>query len=240
MSHAWFVFKNNVVSGPFQTEQIREQVQSEQIPNTAFIWCKGQREWIPAWNWEAQLVNLSDGAASFSTPTQPSWYYDAGASTHGPMSQAELIQQLKSSTDLNRTRVWAVGMPRWTSLFEVPELMEQLGMNHREHPRAPLLGSVVISKASEDAQSTLMKASSISVGGLGLRGAHSFQKGDLVNLVVKASELSGPIHIQGEIVYTTKSECTGIRFSKIHPETQSIIFDYVKRFHAEQDATQAA
>jgi hypothetical protein len=52
-----------------------------------------------------------------------------------------------------------------------------------------------------------------------------------VNLLIKSASLPAPLHLTGEVAYITAQGYVGIRFVKAHPEAQTIIIDYVKRFN---------
>ena len=234
MAHAWFIYSNDLVSGPFETEVVREKLNTGQIPAGSFIWWKGQREWIPVASWESQVDQIIRSAAD--RVQKPVWYIDAGKTPLGPLTESELIENLKSMASLSRIRLWAVGMEKWTSLFEISEVMESLGLSRRENQRAPLMGTVAVTRSNEDPKGFVLKAASISIAGLGVTGPHDLRMGDVVSLLIKSAEIPGNIHLRGEVAYVSSNGYAGIRFERVHPETQSIIFDYVKRFNADDTA----
>ncbi len=228
MSHAWFLYSNEVVTGPFKTEDVQTRINTGALPPKSFIWWKGQREWIPIATWQEQLDSIL--AAATTQAQKPVWYIDAGTSPIGPLTQDEMISNLNSINDLGRVRLWAVGMQKWVSLFELHDVMELLGISRREHERAPLMGSVAVTRSNEDPRGFVVRAASISVAGMGLSGSHDLRRGDEVALLIKSPDLPGNIHVRGEIAYTTEQGYAGVRFAKTSAETQAIILDYVKRF----------
>lgn len=247
MTPLWFVHANEVVVGPFNTEQIRQQMTSGGIPPDSYVWWKGQREWMPLSVWQARLPEILNAAQSRAQ--KPIWYIDLGNSPLGPLTQNELIDNLKGVATLNRVKLWAIGMQKWTSLFELHDIMEVLGISRRENERAPLLGTAAISRSNDDPKGFVLKTSSISIAGMGVTGHHDLRRGDRVSVLVKSNELGGSIHLKGEVAYVTRRQDTGqnvdqnmdpdvgqsyagIRFQQVHPEIQDLIRSYVKRFNA--------
>lgn len=229
MNPAWFVYSNDVVSGPFSTEQVRVKLQSGQLPAASYIWWKGQREWIPVALWESQLGQI---VKTMNEQVQnPVWYVNSSGSPIGPLTQRELIENLKGLSNLSNVQLWAAGMEKWTGLFEMHDIMELLGISRRENARAPLMGSVAITRSNDDPKGFVLRAASVSIAGLGVTGSHDLRKDDELSLLVKSNEFPGPLHLRGVVAYVTSNGYAGIRFHKIPAETQSLIFDYVKRFH---------
>ncbi len=217
-----------MVKGPFSTEQIEAGLQTGDIAGSSFIWWKGQREWMPINLWKSQLPTILDAQNQLQKPV---WYIDVGASPMGPLTQAELIGNLRALEELSRVRIWAVGMKKWMSIFEMHDVMELIGISRRETDRAPLMGSVALSRSNDDPKSFMLRAASISINGLGLSGAHDLRRGDEVAMLVKSTELASHLHVRGTVIYVTEAGYAGIRFTTANSETQSLIFDYVKRFN---------
>lgn len=228
----WFVYSNEVVSGPFDTQQVKEQLNLGRWTESSFIWWKGQREWMPIQAWSSQLNTILRNREEKTH--SPVWYLDVTGSPIGPLTQSEMLQHLRSLSNLNRVRLWTVGMEKWTNLFDLPEIMDQLGVMKRENERAPLMGAVAISRFSEDARPIVARAASISVGGLGVNDAHGLTKGDEVQVLIKSQEFPGPIRIKAHIVYVTAQGYAGMKFHNVHGETASLILDYVKKFNHPQ------
>jgi hypothetical protein len=238
MSQTWFIYSNDVVTGPFFTEEVQLKLSINELGANSFIWWKGQREWIQISSWQADLNNIV--ATLISNQQKAIWYIDLGKAPLGPLTQSELLESLRNVTDLNRARLWAVGMKKWQTLFELHEVMELLGISRREHDRAPLMGTVAISRSNEAPKGIVAKAASISVGGIGVSNANDLRRGDEVALLIRTSDIPGNLHLRGEVVYVTESGHAGIRFGKVHPETHSLIHDYIKRFITDQKSEDSA
>lgn len=238
MAKLWFLYINNVVSGPFTTEKIKERKSIGEIGASTFIWWKGQREWITLDTWESQLDSILQSVTT--TKQKQIWYIDNGTSQLGPLTQSELIENLRAETDLAPIRVWAVGMPNWKGVYEMFDIMELLGISRREHERAPLMGSVVVTRSNIDPKGFKVKAASISIAGIGVAGAQDLHRGDVLSILINSSDLPSQLHARGEVVYVTPSGYAGIRFHAVHAEMHSIIQDYVKKFGIGEAAIRSA
>lgn len=235
--HAWFIYSNEKVSGPFATETVREKVASGQLAQNSYVWWKGEREWVHVATWLTQVDRIVQTASERAS--KPVWYVDAGKSPTGPLTEKELIDHLKTCGSLGRVRLWAVGMEKWTPLFELAEVMELLGLSRRENERAPLMGSVTVSRSNDAPQVFDVRAASISVDGMGLTGRHDLRPGDTLNLTVRSAELSETLLLNGEVAYVTSNGYAGVRFQKVTAEMHSTIVEYVRRFQAPGDDTQS-
>ncbi|HVK62155.1 MAG TPA: GYF domain-containing protein [Bdellovibrionales bacterium] len=229
MNAMWFIYTNEVVSGPFPTEAVRAKIRAGEIAPGSFVWWKGQREWIPVATWETQADQIVQTA--IDRTQKAVWYLDTDGNPVGPLTETELILQLRGHENLTRIRLWAVGMEKWQSVFELSEIMDQLGLSRRENERAPLMGTVAVTRSNEDPRGYVVRAASISVGGMGLTGQHDLRIGDRISLLIKSNEFSSNIHVRGEVAYVTSQGYVGVRFEHVHSETQAIIIDYVKRFN---------
>lgn len=239
MSHAWFLYIDNVVSGPFSTDQVKSKIQEDDLKAKCFIWWKGQREWIPVSTWEKDLDAILEATANANK--KPIWYVDIGGTKPaGPLTQNEMVEMIKSAREIDRIRLWSVGMKQWQSLFELHDIMEMVGISRRETPRAPLMGTVAINRIGPEPKGLVVRAASISVAGIGVADASELRRGDEVALLVKSPDLKSSIHVRGEVVYVTPNGYAGVRFHQIHPEAKSIIHDYVKRFTIEGEKNKSA
>ena len=240
MGLVWFVYSNDVVSGPFKTEEVQTKLSTGQLPSATFIWWKGQHEWMPITNWQNQLSQIL--AANQVNPVSQIWYLDVGTgSPIGPITQKELLDHLTRLESLNRVHLWTAGLANWQKIFEFQEIMDRLGISRRENARAPLMGSVAVTRSNDEPGSYVLKAASISAGGMGITGKHDLRKEDQLSLLLKSGEFPSGLHVRGTVAYVTANGYVGIRFHKLHAETHSVIADYVKRFNGEaSDSTTAA
>jgi hypothetical protein len=228
VTQEWFIYSDNVVTGPFTTEQVDQCLSAGIWSGECFVWWKGQREWMPVKNWKEQLATIVKNESEKSQ--SPVWYVDVGGSSVGPLTQKEMISHLRGVANLNKTRLWSVGLDKWTNIFELHEVMEELGISRRENDRAPLMGTVAISRADQQGP-VLVKAASVSIAGMGCNDAGFLVKGEQVQLIIKSNEFPTPLRVTGSVAYVTAQGYAGIRFDTLHPETSTVVFDYVKRFN---------
>ncbi len=234
MSISWFLFANDVVTGPFTTDEVSVKLESGVITPHAFIWWKGQREWIQLTVWRQQLPAILQ-AVNLHSQQNSIWYIEMDGSRLGPITQTELVGHLKSLRDISKAKLWAVGMPAWADIFELHDVMDLIGLSRRESERAPLMGTVTVSRSNDDPRSFTLRAGSISTGGLGMSGSHDLRRGDRISLVVKSSELAAPLHVNAEVLYVTSKNFVGVKFLHLQAEMLSFIMDYVRRFSQSTD-----
>ncbi len=234
MAHEWFVYSENIVTGPFTTEQVDQCMTAGIWSDACFIWWKGQREWMPISSWREQLEKIVKSESEKSH--NPVWYVDVGGSSLGPLTQNEMISHLRSVTTLNKVRLWSASLDKWTNIFEIHDIMEELGISRRENERAPLMGTVAVSRVDQQGPA-VVKAASISEAGMGLNDAGFLVKGEQVQLLIRSSEFPHALRFTGSVAYVTSQGYAGVKFDELHPETASFVVDYVKRFNIPLKAT---
>lgn len=234
MAHEWFVYSEKIVTGPFTTEQVDQCLTAGIWASDCFIWWKGQREWMPISSWREQLDKILKGETESSQNAV--WYVDMNGSSVGPLTQKEMITQLRGVSSLNKVRLWSVGLNKWTDIFELHDIMEELGLSRRENERAPLMGSVAISRADQQGP-VIVKAASLSGDGMGLNECGFLVKGEQIQLIIKSDEFPHPVRVNGSVAYVTTQGYAGVKFQEVHPEALSLIIDYVKRFNVPLRAT---
>lgn len=233
----WFVHREGTVLGPFSSYEIEARVLDGTLGEGCLIWARGTTEWSPIAEWKdlqtkvEALQKVADGRI---------WYCDSGSGQPaGPLTQSELIDHLKGLTRLEAVTLWGTGLHKWMPLFEVPDVMDLLGISRRENPRAPLLGSIAITPIGSTIPAQVLPALTISIGGFGVRTAGFLNRGDRVQIAIKSSDLPSTIHATGEVVYVSRSGDAGIKFTELPAESKSILFDHVRRF-TDASATKAA
>ncbi|RYZ65416.1 MAG: hypothetical protein EOP09_14305, partial [Proteobacteria bacterium] len=229
MSISWFLYSDDVVTGPFSTEDVNVKLQSGVVSPHSFIWWKGQREWIQITVWSQQLPTILR-AIDFSSQLNPVWYIEMAGSRLGPITQTELVSHLKSLRDLTKVKLWAVGMPAWANIFELHDVMDLIGISRRENERAPLMGNVTITRTSDAPRTYTLRSASISAGGVGMVGSNDLRPGDEIELVINSAHLGAVLHARGKVLYINSKNFVGVQFSHPQAEMVSVISDYVKKF----------
>lgn len=227
MTLIWYIYSNDVVSGPFSTENIEAGIQARKWSEQALIWWKGQREWVSIETWRKDLKNILDGLRTNIQTT--AWYVEHLGTQKGPMNAKELQSYAQSNGIIGSCRVWTTGMDRWMSVFEINELVSYFGITRRKYPRAPFKGDLIV-KQKDIPDELIAHPGSISEGGLGVRGLESVKKGDELDLLIRSPLLVQDIEGHARVVYTNIGGYTGLEFSDLKHEYKTLINDYVNQF----------
>jgi hypothetical protein len=228
MKTLWFVHRDGAVFGPFSSDDIENGIADGSFGPTCLIWARGTHEWSPIIQWKqlAQKIEASQKAADNRV-----WYCDSGAGHPiGPLTQSELAEHLRGLNRWDIVTVWGTGLLKWLPLFEVPEVMDLVGISRREKPRVPLLGQIAMTTVGSQVPAQLLPSLSISVGGLGVKNAGGFNRGDKVQIAIKSQDISGTIHALGEVLYVSRMGDAGIRFLDISPDHAKLIAKHVQLF----------
>lgn len=227
MGQIWYIYFNEVVSGPFSTESIESGLAQNKWSMDALIWWKGQREWVAIDDWRKDLKNIQESIKTNAKTT--AWYVEHLGAQKGPMNAKELHSYVQSNGIGTTCRVWAEGMERWMNIFEINELVQLFGITRRKHDRAPFSGELIV-KNESNPEILIAKAGSISAGGLGARGLDKVQKGESLSIQINSPLLIKEISSSAKVVYSNPGGFTGLEFEKLQPNFASIINDYVKQF----------
>lgn len=228
MSLIWYIYSNDIVSGPFSTENVESGLEQKKWSDQAMIWWKGQREWVSIEVWRKDLSNILESLKSNIQTT--AWYVEYLGTQKGPMNSRELLSFAQSNGVIGSCRVWSVGMDRWTTIFEIPELVAYFGITRRKYARAPFKGDLLIKKSSNIQDTLIAHAGSISAGGMGVKGLDTIQIGEDINLQLQSPLLIQGIQTNAVVVYTNIGGYTGLEFKDLPKEFESIITDYVNQF----------
>ncbi len=240
MEKIWFLYSSidKKVSGPFVSDDVHRKLSAGEITPDCNIWWKGQREWLSVHTW------ISSGEKLLKSQKEKSnsaiWYLDLGGEPTGPLTQSEMIDSLRGHQNFNRIRLWTVGMKTWKSIFEFSEVMDALGVSRREHTRAPLIANVQLNRAGDSEISIVLKAATLSIAGVGLNNANSLIKGEELQIMIKSDEFSAPIRARVIVIYVSSNGNAGLKFQQLQPESQSIIYDYIRKFTTSDEAPQKA
>lgn len=229
MKAIWFIHRGGAVSGPLTSVEVDRRIGAGTIDPDTLIWARGSNEWTPAAQWK-DLQSRIEAVDAFSNGRV--WYCDPGSGQPaGPLTQNELVQHLKGHTRLEAISLWGTGLARWMPLFEIPEVMDLIGISRREHPRAPLLGQAAITSAGSSVPAQVLSTLTVSVGGFGVKQAGLLTIGDRVQIALKSNDLPSVIHATGKVIYVSRTGEAGIGFLDLSAEAHSILFDHIRRFH---------
>src|SRR5690606_6063040 len=108
---------------------------------------------------------------------------------------------------------WTKGMKAWAPIFEFNDLLDDLGINKRQFPRADIEGRVSIKVGSQSLDGILL---TISEGGFGADQLTGLTVGQTVSVEINSDAFYDPIHAKAEVRYITESGYVGFRFQNIN------------------------
>jgi hypothetical protein len=218
----WFLNNDEDISGPFSTEDIQKQIETG-LPKDCFIWGKAQKDWITVRQWSASLPTLLH--TSDKKLTSLKWHMAREGKSEGPYAREDLLHMLSNLSSLEGVMLWNKEMTGWVSVFDLHELMEEIGVDRRHTPRAKIRGTV---KVTSGDISSIGQIQTLSEGGLGIIGLENGFPGQELQVEIRAAALGGPIRAKAEIKYVTKSGFTGLHFTQISMEAKSTLIDYIR------------
>jgi hypothetical protein len=226
VTQKWFVLADGVIHGPYTQSDVETRAQSFTNP---MIWGRGQPDWLTLEKWHKFSREFEDHQRRQKNQNDRLWKIKASGLELKPMSQEQMIEFLRTKTDLSEILIWTEGYSEWKEIFQIHKIMDELGVSRRAHPRVPIMGSVQM----EGAQGTFSaKALSISEGGLGITDTGTVKIGEKFKLTLKSPNLFTQIHATGEVVFVGADNYAGLKFIGLHSESKSAIIEYVKKLSA--------
>ena len=122
-------------------------------------------------------------------------------------------------------------MKTWTPIYEFYDIIDEIGVNRRQFPRASIKGSVVVRVAD---QTYLGQLATISEGGVGATQLPQLVSGHHAHIEIKSPHFANSINVKAIIQYVTNRGFVGFRFENIHMEAKSSIIEYVKSNNVEE------
>lgn len=234
MKAHWFIHSEGAVLGPFTATEVEAQMKASKFGADCLVWARGTNEWLPISQWKTLSAKVEENSKSVS---QRVWYCDSGTGQPaGPLTQSELVEHLKGLNRWDIVTLWGTGLLKWLPLFEVPEVMDLVGISRRENPRAPLLGQISISTTGSSGVPQILPCSTVSTGGFGVKNAGGLTRGDRVQIILRSSDFPNIIHAVGEVLYVSRAGEAGIKFTDLPTDSQTVIADHVRRFHDQLEA----
>lgn len=226
----WFVHHDEKILGPFSTEKILADLKDGEISYGAYIWSKGQVEWVPISEWETNL----DKMTSLSNGSHKRWKLRTPKEVTQDLEFDNVLEHLKSMDNFQMVAVSPQDENNWVPVYSSYAFMEALNLSRRNFLRAPLMG---LAKVTRDASrfSYVVKTATVGQGGIGVYGlGPNFEPGTQVTLRVESEDLSATISVAGTVVYNTDQGFIGIRFGDLQAESTAVIIEYMKRFQSDE------
>lgn len=220
----WFILRNENIKGPFSTEEIKSLNQSGDILDKDLIWGNLQAEWKPVAWWNIELPKLLAQTPKEEKETKL-WHYAIQGQSFGPFNREDLIAKLKDNKSNYDILVWTKGMKAWAPIFEFTDLLDAVGINKRQFPRADIDGKVTIKSGPTTIVGNLLM---ISEGGFGADQIKGLSNAQIVSVEIESDSFYESIHAKAEVRYMTERGYVGFKFQNINMESRSAIVQYVK------------
>ncbi len=232
----WFITLKEQTKGPFSQDEIKSLLNDGSLPLDCQIWGRGQTDWVMASNWMTKPSSTTADASN--AKQEQAWHYAVQGVSKGPMPRAQLVAELRATHKKDEVLVWTKGMKAWADLFEFHDLLDEIGLNRREHPRAAIDGQVIL--RLEDGKTIIGQLKTISPGGFGVGNIiEPLSMGQIVNVEVRSPLLGGdPITTRATVQYVTDTAFIGMKFVSVSMENKSRILEYLR--HSESAAQRAA
>lgn len=230
MTIQWFTCHNEEVHGPFSTEDIKSQITNGVLTEDSSIWGKPQNQWMTPKRW---LETLAETLEQWQDQKENRlWHFALNGESHGPLTRPSLIAELKNH-DVSQIMLWTKGMRSWAPIFEFHDILDELGVNRRKHPRADIQGKLILKSEEQTLIGNLVV---VSEGGFGAAHLFGVTPGQVYSAELQSEHFGQPIHVRAEARYQDENGFTGFRFQNINVESKSRIIQYVKAIGPKQEA----
>lgn len=238
----WFIIsvENEHVTGPFMQKELVEMYQRKLIDKNVKVWGRSLNTWLTFSSWQEHLKNTPNKKQN-SKSMEPIWHFAYNGDSFGPMTYNELMIDLKSNiTNIGKIHLWTVGMQNWAPVFDFLNIINELGINQRQHPRADTKGTASIQVEGAEKTHFITKLTSISQGGVGISEAYGLSAGDEINIDIMAEGIGHKIKATAEVRYVSSSGHAGIKFQNISAENASSIIQFIKNQNSQFQLKQPA
>lgn len=230
----WFILSNDVVNGPFNQSDVLKEIMEGKW-NDARFWSKGKPHWMTSTQFKEDL-SAQKNQPEIHRSQEVLWSLKDRNTQYGPWKYEELVKFLKKKKHYKNIFVSNNITQTWEAVYQIESLLEKLGVNRRQSPRVPILGTISILDGFLKGKNGSL--TTLSQGGLGAKELAGLSIGEKIKGVFSISHLQTPIHFQGEIVSLHPEGGFDLKFTNISTEGLSQIIAYVKQFveaHPETD-----
>lgn len=222
----WFTFIENKVEGPYTTEALLRKKESGDLSEDCLVWGPLQVGWKSIEWWEQALPHLKSVHSDMNAPQE--WFLARHGQRIGPLLRPELIRELKTmiqnNESVSKILVWTKGLKKWAHVVEFHDLLNELGIDQRKHPRAKASGKVTLSFRGQTFTSSLK---TISEGGLGADPIPMVILGEEIQISIESDDMSGPVTAKAEVRYANEHHL-GLQFLSINSESKSNIVSFIR------------
>ncbi len=219
----WFLMNDGQVSGPFEPAEIESLLGQAKNPQ---IWGRGQPDWQTPDKWR-KFVQSQPATPAAPPASQQIWSIRVDGKELPPTTYDGLIRILLKMTDLSSVYVKTENTSGWREIYAVQEIVDDLGVTRRAHPRVPIMGNLT---CEAESGTFVARAVSISEGGLGINNTAKMKIGDKFRGTLQSPNLFMTIEATCEVVFIGKEGFAGVRFIGLPHEAKSSIIEYVNKF----------
>lgn len=221
----WFKLVKNQVTGPFKAEDI---LASPPNDKETLFWGKGFSEWKSFNHWKSAVKEI-EAEEKNRSENQKSWRFRVLGQEYPYMTYEELIEQLSELEDYREAEIWSDRRADWKEIYFFSEIIDQLGISRRNNPRVPIKADFA-SKGYQHGD-FVVRAVSISKGGIGTSKIDNVKIGDRVKGVLTSPHLYTPIECEFEAVNTGAENLLGFKFINLPIEAKTAIIEYINKFN---------
>lgn len=196
-----------------------------QVEDRDLIWGRLQSEWKPLGWWMIEVPNLIAKNREVRDPRL--WHYALNGTAFGPYTRDDLLIQLKEVNLSGEVLLWTKGMKAWAPIFEFNDILDAIGVNKRQYPRAEIEGKVQIKLGTQLLEGTL---ETVSEGGFGAENLNGLTVGQVLPVELISDAFYDPLHVKAEVRYITDGGYVGFRFQNLGSEARSAVVQYVKGY----------
>lgn len=224
----WFIEINEDISGPFTSEEVLKQEQTNSaLKTSANVWCTSLNNWLEYQFWKNNLESIQTQILS-QTREPLVWFFTENKKSKpkGPFSRTDLLSHLKKIGKKDQVLIWAKGMKNWKTIFAFPEYIEALNISRRQHPRERIDGKITLKDL--DGAQYIGNIDIISAGGCGINQVAGLTVNGIYKIEIKSSHF--PISLQAEAIVLSSmgNNKWNLKFEKINDETKATIISFLK------------
>lgn len=224
---SWFILSNDEINGPFQQSDIVKDLHEGKWKEARF-WSKGKPHWLTPTQFKEVITAVQKKQTELNRHQDVLWSLKDQETEYGPWKYEDLINYLKTKKQYKNIFVSNNVNPAWEAVYQVESLMDKLGVNRRQYPRVPILGTISILDGFLKGKKSPL--TTLSQGGLGAKELQGLSIGEKLKGVFSISHFQTPIHFQGEVVALHPDGGFDLKFTNISAEGLSQIIAYVKQF----------
>lgn len=137
---AFMVYVNNEQYGPFNTNEMKQLVEGNEIDKDTLVWQKGMDNWQPAC--EVKMIaklfpKQQQVSAAMHNMPKTGYFVNVNNQQVGPFTVQQLQQFAQAGEFTQQMFVWREGMTQWQTAGSVQELAAFFSMQMPSMPQMP-------------------------------------------------------------------------------------------------------